>query len=90
MDCHEPHPAPNEKMQPIQWTERPTSALVVVNSLWPILCYVVYVHPKKIRWEIEVTFLVNGFFLGNVCYFTNRRGGWEWENMFFPAINFLF
>ncbi len=33
--CDEPHPAPNEKMQPIQWTERPTGALVAVNSLWP-------------------------------------------------------
>ncbi len=36
MDCHEPHPAPNEKTQPIQWTERPTGALVAVNSLWPV------------------------------------------------------
>jgi hypothetical protein len=35
IDCDEPHPAPNEKTQPIQWTERPTGALVVVNSLWP-------------------------------------------------------
>jgi len=35
MDCHEPHPAPNEKTQPIQWTERPTGALVAVNSLQP-------------------------------------------------------
>jgi hypothetical protein len=35
IDCDEPHPASNEKMQPIQWTERPTGALVVVNSLWP-------------------------------------------------------
>ncbi len=35
MDCHEPHPAPNEKTQPIQWTEWPTGALVAVNSLWP-------------------------------------------------------
>jgi hypothetical protein len=36
MDCHEPHPAPNEKMQGIQWTERPTGALVVAGSLWPL------------------------------------------------------
>jgi len=35
MDCHEPHPTPNEKTQPIQWTERPTGALVGANSLWP-------------------------------------------------------
>jgi len=35
IDCDEPHPASNEKTQPIQWTERPTGALVAVNSLWP-------------------------------------------------------
>jgi hypothetical protein len=34
-DCDEPHLAPNEKMQPIQWTEWPTSALVAVGSFWP-------------------------------------------------------
>jgi hypothetical protein len=34
IDCDEPHPAPNEKTQPIQWTERPTGALVAINSLW--------------------------------------------------------
>ncbi len=36
IECDEPHPAPNEKTQPIQWTERPTGALVAVNSLWPV------------------------------------------------------
>jgi len=36
-DYHETHLAPNEKTQPIQWTERPTGALVAVNSLWPNL-----------------------------------------------------
>jgi len=35
IDCDEPHPAPNEKTQPIQWTERPTGALVAVDSLCP-------------------------------------------------------
>ncbi len=35
INCDEPHLAPNEKTQPIQWTERPTGALVAVNSLWP-------------------------------------------------------
>jgi hypothetical protein len=35
IDCDEPHPASNKKMQPIQWTERPTGALVAANSLWP-------------------------------------------------------
>jgi hypothetical protein len=34
MDCHEPHMMSNEKTQPIQWTERPTGALVAVGSLW--------------------------------------------------------
>ncbi len=37
IDCDEPHPAPNEKTQPIRWIERPTGALVAVNSLWPFL-----------------------------------------------------
>jgi hypothetical protein len=32
-DYDEPHVAPNEKMQPIQWTERPTGALVASGSL---------------------------------------------------------
>ncbi len=35
MDCDETHMTPNEKMQPIQWTEWPTSALVAASSLWP-------------------------------------------------------
>jgi hypothetical protein len=35
MDCDEPHPAPNEKTQGIQWIERPTGALVAAGSLWP-------------------------------------------------------
>ncbi len=35
MDCDEPHTAPNEKTQGIQWTERPTGALVAAGSLWP-------------------------------------------------------
>jgi hypothetical protein len=39
IDYDEPHPAPNEKTQPIQWTERPTGALVAVNSLWPLMCF---------------------------------------------------
>jgi len=35
MDYDETHLAPNEKMHPIQWTERPTGALVVAGSLCP-------------------------------------------------------
>jgi hypothetical protein len=30
IDCDEPHPVPNEKTQLIQWTERPTGALVAL------------------------------------------------------------
>jgi hypothetical protein len=33
MDCDKPHLAPNEKTQPIQWTEQPTGALVTTGSL---------------------------------------------------------
>jgi hypothetical protein len=40
MDCHEPHPVPNENMQGIQWTERPTGALVAAGPLWP--------HPRAL------------------------------------------
>ncbi len=35
MDCDEPHLVPNEETKPIQWTERPTGALVAAGSLWP-------------------------------------------------------
>ncbi len=33
MDYDEPHMALNEKTQPIQWTERPSGALVAAGSL---------------------------------------------------------
>jgi hypothetical protein len=39
IDCDEPHPAPNEKTQPIEWTKWPTSALVA--SLSSLLCQMV-------------------------------------------------
>jgi hypothetical protein len=32
MDCDEPHLTLNEKMQPIQWTKRPTGALVIWSN----------------------------------------------------------
>jgi hypothetical protein len=32
MDSDETHVVSNEKTQPIQWTEQPTGALVVVDS----------------------------------------------------------
>jgi hypothetical protein len=37
MTCDEPHLMPNEKMQLIQWTERPTGALMAAGSLWPLV-----------------------------------------------------
>jgi len=37
LDCDEPHLAPNEKTQPIQWTEGPTGALVVAGSFYPAM-----------------------------------------------------
>jgi hypothetical protein len=52
IDCDEPHPAPNEKTQPIQWTERPTGALVAVNSLWPLLTSI-YVQTMNLNRELE-------------------------------------
>jgi hypothetical protein len=47
MDCDEPHLAPNEKMHPIQWTERPTGALVAAGSLCPAL--VTICRRKEVR-----------------------------------------
>jgi hypothetical protein len=51
MDCDEPHMISNEKTQPIQWTERPTGALVAVASLWPnemtIPFVIFYKAPRK-------------------------------------------
>jgi hypothetical protein len=35
-DYDEPHLAPNEKTQPIQWTKRSTGALMAAGSLWPL------------------------------------------------------
>jgi hypothetical protein len=37
MVCDEPHLMSNEKMQPIQWTEQPTGALMAAGSLWPVV-----------------------------------------------------
>jgi hypothetical protein len=44
VDCDEPHPALNEKTQGIQWTQRPTGALVAVNSLCPLHANVVTIE----------------------------------------------
>jgi hypothetical protein len=51
IDCDEPHPAPNEKTQPIRWTERPTGALVGANSLWPYIS-TLELKTKYITWKI--------------------------------------
>jgi hypothetical protein len=53
MDCHEPHPAPNEKTQPIQWTERPTGALVGANSLWPLYFNTVVAYNVQLGWSMR-------------------------------------
>ncbi len=65
MDCHEPHPAPNEKTQPIQWTERPTGALVAVNSLWP--------YTTSVKQTIENYGNLNKFFVKK-----NEYVHWIW------------
>jgi hypothetical protein len=39
MNSDEPYSAPNEKTQPIQWTQWPTGALVAVDSFWPNCTY---------------------------------------------------
>jgi len=57
IDCDEPHPAPNEKTQPIQWTERPTGALVAVNSLWPQKSYFPWMCNKHGKSGIFCCFL---------------------------------
>ncbi len=66
IDCDEPHPAPNEKTQPIRWTERPTGALVAVNSLWPsksISTHAQYVTPPTILLASKIRCL---FFLNAI------------------------
>jgi hypothetical protein len=49
MHSDEPHLAPNEKMHPFQWIERPISALVVINSLLPAKS----VASGTVIWEIS-------------------------------------
>jgi hypothetical protein len=42
MDYDEPHLMLNEKLELIQWTERPTGASMAAGSLWPlVITYVV-------------------------------------------------
>jgi hypothetical protein len=53
IDCDEPHPAPNEKTQPIRWTERPTGALVAVNSLCPLKFFFEVLLGKSILFSTE-------------------------------------
>jgi hypothetical protein len=56
MDCNEPHFSPNEKTQPIQWTEQPTSALVATSSLWPNAMYPKKTHNPKPNWKAQYAF----------------------------------
>ncbi len=37
IDCDELHLAPNEKTQPILWTEGPAGALMAAGSVWPFI-----------------------------------------------------
>ncbi len=53
MDHDEPNLMSNEKTKPIQWTERPTGALVVVGSLWP--------KTKVSELVFSLKFVVKGF-----------------------------
>jgi len=74
IDCDEPHSTLNEKMQPIQWTERPTSALVAVNSLW----LTIELHPDPFYLENEASSInVENSILLYVylskCAFTGRQ-----------------
>jgi hypothetical protein len=48
MDCDEPHLAPNEKTQPIQWSERPTGAFVAAGSLWPFLVTILVLQVARL------------------------------------------
>jgi hypothetical protein len=66
IDCDEPHSAPNEKMQPIQWTERPTSALVAVNSLWPRK-RTTKSRLQQFSFSSSFFFLILHVFLGPTC-----------------------
>jgi hypothetical protein len=44
---------PNEKMQPIQWTEWPTGALVAAGSLWPLDHPTTSRFGESIGWQIQ-------------------------------------
>jgi len=46
MDYDELHLVLNEKPQPIQWTKRPTGALVAVGSLFGMLHIMFIARPK--------------------------------------------
>jgi hypothetical protein len=43
MDYDEPHLTSNEKLPPIQWTEKPTATLVAAGSVWPSTCIYILV-----------------------------------------------
>jgi len=45
MNCDEPHLTPNEKMQPIQWTERPTGGCWFILAQHLYLLARVFVMP---------------------------------------------
>jgi hypothetical protein len=71
IDCDEPHPTPNEKTQPIWWTERPTGALVGANSLWPFSCC---------SEEFQFQLLWAYWFYHNHTSISKRNYSKEWRN----------
>jgi len=75
--------------------ERMHQLLLERGPLQLHLTYLFGHHITDFFHEVFYDILGQWLFLGNVCYYTNRKGGgglaWGgWENMFFPAINSLF
>jgi hypothetical protein len=83
MDCDEPHPAPNEKTQGIQWTERPSGALVAAGSLWPIFITLFFSGAQRCcalyqPWQLAQLCLAKTIFLRQTVvrnYFKNQEEG---------------
>jgi hypothetical protein len=81
MDCDEPHMAPNEKTQPIQWTERATNALVAPDSFCPALataiktCEVEQKQEPAFSLRASVTNATRNlfFFIGQILKIRNSK-----------------
>ncbi len=75
MDYDEPHLTPNEKTQLIQWTERPTGALMATDSLCPFPYSSFNQWFKKYK-ECIILIFKTGFYY--ICLFSIfwSRGVW--------------